>query len=253
MTSYARLTLACACTALVGSAAPAWALTGDEILQKMDENMTFKSRIANGTMTIHRPGQSDEVKSLRMWTRGWDDSYSEFLAPARDKGIKYLKLKDNLYMYLPRTEKVVKISGHLLRQSLMDSDFSYEDMLEARALLADYQVRIDKEETLDGQPCWVLELTAKRPGLAYYRRRLWVAKTTFVSVRAERYAQSGVLLRVMTTAKPVTYGGRHYPTVMTMQDKLKKGTSTTLELTNIKFDADIPGSLFSRRNLMKRD
>jgi hypothetical protein len=143
----------------------------------MDEVMTFKTRVTDATLNVTRDGKTD-TKTLRIWNRGWDDSYSEFLSPARDKGVKYLKLEKNLYMFLPSTEKVVKISGHLLRQSVMDSDFSYEDMLEQRALLQDYDAKLLGADTLDGKPCWVVDLTAKNPGQTYARRKMWIAQDT---------------------------------------------------------------------------
>ncbi len=225
--------------------------SAEDIIKKMDDNMTFGTRISESEMIIESPS-GKEVKKLRVWARGQTDTYAEFTAPERDKGVKYLKLGDNLYMFLPRTEKVVKISGHLLRQSLMDSDFSYEDMMESRALLDNYNAKILREETKDGEPCWLLELISKRDGVGYYRRLLWVSQKTYVAVLAQRYAKSGVLLKELQNRRIMQYGGRNYPTQMIMQDKLKQGTRTTLQMTAVKFDAQLPDSLFSRRNLMRR-
>ena len=226
-------------------------LTPEEIVRKMDENMTFETRIADGTMTVFDTDGSSEVRKLKIWARGASDSYVRFVSPARDKGIKYLKREDNLYMYMPRTEKVVKISGHMLRQSLMDSDFSYEDMLESRKLLESYGVAIAGEESIDGDQCWVLELTAKKAGTTYARRKLWVSKKTFVARKAERYAKSGVLLKVVLQSRIIQHGERYYPAVTEMRDTLKKGTRTTFELSNMRFDVNVPSKLFSRRNLMR--
>jgi outer membrane lipoprotein-sorting protein len=231
----------------------ATAQTADEIVKKMDENMTFKTRTGNATLTVERPGESVDTRSMTIWGRGIDDSYNVFKSPARDAGVKYLKLGKSLHMYLPRSEKVVSISGHLLRESIMDSDFSYEDMLEAHALLADYDTKIVGEETFGGDPCWIVELTAKHDGVSYYRRKLWISKKTYVALKMERYAETGLLLKTMTATNIVEYGGRHYPMKLTMQDSLRKGSKSTFSLENIKFDVTIPDTLFSRRNLMKPD
>ncbi len=227
------------------------AQTAEEILTKMDANMTFGTRIVSAEMNIQRADGTKDKKTLKMWGRGGVDSYARFESPARDKGVKYLKLADNLYMYLPRTGKVVKISGHLLRQSLMDSDFSYEDMMEARKLLEDYTPRVAGEETLDGEACWVLELDAKRDGVSYARRKLWVTKKTLIPAKSELYAKSGMLMKVSTSTQVMSYGGRHYPLRMTMEDKLKKGSKTVFQMKDPQFDVDIPGRYFSRRSLMK--
>ncbi len=228
------------------------AQTGEEIIKKMDENMTFKTRTATCSLTSHKPGAAPDVRTLRMWARGWDDSFSEFQSPARDKGVKYLKLQKSLYMYLPRTEKVVTISGHMLRQSVMDSDFSYEDMLESRALLNDYNVKVLGSEPMLGEDSWQLELTAKREDVTYPKRKMWVGKKTYIPLRTERYAASGQLLKVMSSeGVTAVKGGRYYPMKWTMEDKMRKGTKSVLSFDDIQFDAAVDDGLFSRRNLMK--
>ena len=221
-----------------------------EILAKMDDNMTFKTRTALGKMTTHDGTGGSDERRLRIWARGLTDSYVVFEAPARDKGVKYLKRDDNLYMYLPQTEKVVKISGHMLRQSLMDSDFSYEDMLESPRLLDRYEPTLAGEETVAGEPCWVLQLKAKVDATAYAKRKLWIAKRTFVAMKDERYAESGLLMKVVQQSGVVEHKGRFYPSSTRMEDKLKKGTYTVFELSELAFDGDVPDKLFSRRNLM---
>lgn len=232
-------------------AGAASAQTADEIVKKMDENMTFNTRTGNAKLEVVRAGQGTDTRTLKIWGRGFDDSYSEFLTPARDQGVKYLKIGKSLHMYLPRTEKVMTISGHLLRESIMDSDFSYEDMLEARALLADYDAKLIGSEALNGEDCWLLELTAKREGVSYYRRKLWISKKTYVAMKMERYAETGLLLKTMTARDIKVHGGRNYPMVLEMQDAMRKGSKTTFTMTDVVFDVAIPEATFSRRNLMK--
>ncbi len=228
----------------------AHAESAEELLRAMDDNMTFGTRTADAEMVVKKPG-STEVKQLKMWSRGQVDTYAEFVAPPRDKGVKYLKLDDNLYMFLPSTEKVVKISGHLLRQSLMDSDFSYEDMLESRRLLDNYDGTVVGQEQQAGEDCWVLDLTAKRDGVAYAKRKLWLSKRTHLPVLEHRFAKSGALLKEYATEKPEQHGKRWYPITTIMRDKLKEGTETRFNLTNVVFEVKIPDEVFSRRNLMR--
>jgi outer membrane lipoprotein-sorting protein len=227
--------------------------TPEQMLKALDENITFGTRIADAEMIVQRAGGQKDVKQLKMWARGEVDTYAEFTAPARDKGVKYLKLADNLYMFMPSTEKVVKISGHLLRQNLMDSDFSYEDMLESKKFLNNYDAKLVGEEKKGEEDCWVLELTAKREDVAYQKRKLWLAKRTHLPMLEHRFAKSGALLKEYATEKPIAHGKRFYPGVMIMRDKLKEGTETRLVMTNITFDAEIPDRVFSRRSLMGRD
>ena len=136
---------------------------GSEILQRIDEAMTSESKIVVSKMVIHgrRSSRTMEVKS---WIKGEDQSFSEYLAPAREAGTKMLKLDDQLWTYSPQTDRTIRISGHMLRQSVMGSDMSYEDMMEDPKLENLYTAEVAGEETLLDRPCWIVELTAKKNG-----------------------------------------------------------------------------------------
>jgi len=123
--------------------------------------------------------------------------------------------------------------------------------LEARALLADYDAKVLGAEALNGEDCWLLELTAKREGVSYYKRKLWISKKTHVAMKMERYAETGLLLKTMTARDIKVHGGRNYPMVLEMQDAMRKGSKTTFTMSDAVFDVAIPESTFSRRNLMK--
>lgn len=232
--------------------APAKKLTADEIIKGMDKNMVFGSRKTTSVMRIHKRGRTRSKKMLS-YSKGQDTSYSVFLSPARDKGIKYLKIGDNLWMYLPSAEKVVKISGHMLRQSMMGSDFSYEDMLESRAMRESYNSKILKSEKCGKLQCYVVELNQKKPGQTYPKRKYWITHKQFVPVRSEMYAASGRLMKVMLLSKVKEYEGRYYPTKIRMENKLKRGTWTEIVMTDIAFKVKLPGQVFSLRNLQRED
>ena len=249
---------------LVGllAATPAWAITGEQIINKVDQNMTFNTARSEAKLVIHIRDQV-RTKTLRSWSEGEDKSFSEFLSPARDKGVKYLKIEDNMWMYLPSVEKIIKIAGHMLRQSMMGSDFSYEDALESNKLLDKYTVKLATEETISikfrrgtqevtkWRPCYVLDLTAKVKDVTYYKRKIWVDRQIFVPVKEELFAKSGKKLKVMVLADVQKYGKRYYPRYMSMRNLLRKDSLTEMFVTDIKFNIKIPKGTFTQRNLKK--
>ena len=99
-------------------------------MERMDKNLTFEARRARMVMTVE--GRRTRSFEMVSYGRGEEDSAMEYVAPARDKNTKMLKLGDELWMYLPGVDRVQKISGHMLRQGMMGSDFSYEDILKHR-------------------------------------------------------------------------------------------------------------------------
>jgi outer membrane lipoprotein-sorting protein len=225
-------------------------LTAEEIIARMDKNNVFETRKVLATMRIHRHGQT-RTKTMRIYSKGEDASFTEFLTPARDKGVKYLKLKDNLWMYMPSAEKVIKISGHMLRQSMMGSDFSYEDMLDASALKERYSKERLPDEIQGGERCYVLKMKQKKEGETYPVRKVWISQKTFTAVRSELYALSGRLLKVMAMSNVKRYGERYYATVVRMENRLQKGTWTESQLDKIEFHVQLPEQVFSLRNLQR--
>jgi outer membrane lipoprotein-sorting protein len=239
------------CWILVSAAAlSAQTPTGSWILQKIDDNIGSDNKISQGKMIIHGRRGSRTIES-KSWIMGEDKSFTEYLAPPREKGTKMLKLEDQLWTYSPSTDRIIMISGHMLRQSVMGSDLSYEDLMEDRRLRNDYEAEVVGEENLDGRPCWVLQLTALVQDIAYHSRKIWVDKERFVTLREERYAKSGKLIKTTQVKNVRLIEGRWFPVEMVFKDELKTGVGTEFVLESVEFNADIPDYIFSKASLRK--
>ncbi len=224
--------------------------SGDDILKKVDENMFSENKISVSRMVIHGRRDTRTVES-KSWQRGTSESYTEFLAPAREKGTKMLKLKDMLWDYSPSTDRTIMISGSLLRQSVMGSDLSYEDMMEDPHLPNLYSAAVVSEDTLGGRNCWILDLTAKKEDIAYNHRRVWVDKDRYVMLRENLYAESGKLLKTVDVREVMKVQGRWLAKSVLYKDVLKDGEGTEFLVDSIVLDADIPDYLFSKAALKR--
>jgi outer membrane lipoprotein-sorting protein len=224
----------------------AHAVTVPELLAQIDANMTFESRESTVKMTVTK---GDRVKVYRMhsYGQGADTAAIEYLEPARDKGTKMLKKASELWMWMPTVEKVQKISGHMLRQSMMGSDMSYEDMMQASGWKTMYTGTVGADETIDGRPCYKLELTATSPDVSYPKRTVWVDKETHIPLRQELYAVSGMLLKVWTMGDVKDFGGRKFPTKMVIEDKVQQGSKTEIVFESLAFSVPLPEEVFSER------
>ncbi|SVC32246.1 uncharacterized protein METZ01_LOCUS285100, partial [marine metagenome] len=143
--------------------------TGPELLKKMDENLIADNRSATYTMIVHGR-RRNRTMTVKSWVEGSEKSFSEYLAPAREKGTKMLKLGDQLWMYSPQSDRIIRIAGHMLRQSMMGSDFSYEDMMEDRSLTETYEAEAMGSEPFLERDCWVVRLIATVEDVAYHSR-----------------------------------------------------------------------------------
>jgi len=222
--------------------------SGEEILRRVDANIGSDNKIATSEMIIHGRRGSRSIKS-KSWIYGEEKSFTEYLAPPREAGTKMLKLEDQLWIYIPSTDRTIKISGHMLKQSVMGSDLSYEDMMEDPKLLNLYEANVIEEETFLDRPCWVLELTAKVEDISYHSRKIWVDKERYVSLKEERFARSGKLLKVFEVKEVRSIQNRWVPVRMVFKDALKSGKGTEYFIESIEFNADIPESLFTKASL----
>jgi hypothetical protein len=224
--------------------------TASEIIQKVDDNMSSDTRITESQMIIHGRRNSRTITSVG-YSRGKYDNFTEYLAPEREKGTKMLKLKDYLWIYSPSSDRTIQLSGHMLRQSVMGSDLSYEDMMEDRKLLDIYDAVIEGEEEIDGKKVWRLALTAKVDDATYHSRKLWVEQERFVPIKEDLFAKSGQLLKrtIMSDIKKVD--GRWYPHKMNYKDMLKDGKGTDFVVTKMQIDVPISDNVFNKSNLKK--
>jgi outer membrane lipoprotein-sorting protein len=239
----------CAAVALVAAGGAAAAQGVDDILARLDANMSFASIRYAGRMEITVGGET-RSKTMAAAALGSDKAFVEFTNP-EDKGIRYLKLDKNLWIYFPREQDTVKISGHLLKEGMMGSDVSYEDALESSDFRKKYLAALKADQSVGERPCHVVELTAKVPTAAYDRWVLWIDAERFVTLKEEMYARSGKMLKTSSTLEVSQIGSRWFPSRTEYVSKLRANTRTVFAMTKIEIDPRLDPQLFSLAALTK--
>lgn len=227
---------------------PVFSQDAAAILDKVEKNMSSDNRVFESTMIIHGARSSRTITS-RTYAAGDKKSFTEYLSPAREQGTKMLKLEDQLWIYSPSTDRTIQISGHMLRQSVMGSDLSYEDMMDDRKITDVYDAVITGSEAVDGSDVWVLDLTSKTGDVAYYKRKMWIDKQKYVPLREELFARSGQLLKRTTLSDVKQISGRWFPTKIVYKDLLKQGDGTEFIISSVKFNQAIPEYIFTKAAL----
>ena len=226
-------------------------LTVQEIITAMDDNLNAKSRVMTSKMIVHGRRSSRTIES-KNWVIGINQAFTEYLSPPREAGTKMLKLEDKLWTYSPQTDRVIQISGHMLRQSVMGSDMSYNDMMEDRPLLELYEAILEGSVIIDGRDHWIMLLKAKVKGLSYPQRRSWIDKEYLLPMKEELYAKSGKLLKTATMDGIKKIQGRWFPSRYLFKDELKRNSKgTEWHIDDIQCDVNIPDKRFSKSNLRK--
>lgn len=232
-----------------------WALTGEEILKKVEERTIGKLAPSDlesvMVMTIVSSKGSKKVRELKAWSKNnlnKDDwRVMKFLSPADVRGVGFLVLaEDQMYLYLPEFRRIRRIASHNKKESFMGSDFSYEDM-GTSGFSKFYSAKLLKEDP----NMWVLELFRK-PGVRkpYKKILMWVSKKTEIPVKLELYGNDGKLWKVLE--QEVKKVEKYWlPVKMTMRN-VKKGSYTVLEMKEIKVDQNLSDKIFTKRFLKRR-
>ena len=245
-----KITISIMGLVLGGLLLPLTAQDGNQILRKIDRNMSADSRIIESTMIVHGK-RNDRTITSKSHTMGTGKAFTEYLSPARERGTKMLKLEKEMWVYSPATDRTIMISGHMLRQSVMGSDLSYEDMMDDRRYEDIYDARVTGSEQVDGRTCHLLSLTAKVDDAAYPSQKMWVDSERLIPLRAELYAKSGQMLKQITAGDVKKVEGRWFPMHMTYKDVLKEGKGTEWIINTISFNQSIPANVFSKASLRK--
>ena len=220
------------------------------IIEKIDKNMFSKTQIVTSEMIVYGKRKKRVIRS-KGYSKGKENNFTEYLSPEREKGTKMLKLDDRLWIYSPATDRTIQLSGHLLRQSVMGSDLSYEDMMEEKKLSEIYTAKIVQEDNFNNTPVWIMHLVSKVEGLAYHKRTLWIDKNKYVPLKENLFAKSGTLLKSTTFSDVKRIDSRWFPMKMNYKDVLKSGNGTDFIILDISFDTQIPDNYFSK-NILKR-
>jgi hypothetical protein len=225
-----------------------------ELLARVDKNEVYTSIVYEGDMIIEHNGRRF-VKTMRAWARGSGESFIAF-TNREDAGTKYLKTGGRLYVYSPDTEEVMLISGHLLKESMMGSDLSYEDTINNDSLSSRYTPEllgggVWTDRSGAARTCWKLKLTAKRRTETYPTQTLWIEQSTGDVLYVEQFALSGAKIKETALVKIEEIDGRRFPVEIEVRDMLRRNSRTIFTMRHVVLDQPIADSVFTRRNLSR--
>ncbi len=227
------------------------ALSGIEIIDRVDNNLVANTISYTAKIQLSIDGEI-RTKELIGYVQGKDKAYLEFTAPARDKDTRFLKLDNEMWIYINEVEKATKIAGHMLRQSFAGTDFSYEDVTSNQRFKEQYDIKLIGTDTIFNRVSYQLELIAKLKNVTYYRRMLWIDAEYFYPLKEELYAKSGKLMKEITISDFKKIGNKNFPTKIRMANKLRRNTYTELVLENVKLDVVIPERIFTKAYLERK-
>lgn len=220
-------------------------LTGDEILRLSDANRNgWMSYSVMTTILNYEDNELKEEGLFEVSIKGMDKTLVKFMN-ADVKGEYLLMVDDDMWIYMPNTRKPIRITP---LQRLM-GNASNGDVARTR-YAEDYAAKVIREESIDGVPCYVLELNAKRDGATYKRIEYWVEKETKRPKKAEMYLISGKHFKSIVFDRYEEVAGRSLLTQMTITDRLRDGRTTVMKYASYA-EKEMPEKYFNKDYLEK--
>ena len=172
--------------------------------------------------------------------RVWDDPIHdrarlELLKPRKARGTQFLKVGGRLSMYLPKLRRQIAISPAMMQDPWMGSDFNNQDLLEASALIDQYDHRIVGEKTRDGHRIYTIESLPKPEAPATWSRLIQEVRGDGLPLRIDFYCKAGHLERRLRFLDPKTFDGHLVPSRWRMEPLKKPGRSTEIQLRELHF------------------
>jgi len=187
---------------------------------------------------------------MEMWSLGQEYSLVRVLSPSREAGTATLKVERDIWNYLPRVDRTIKVPGSGMGGSWMGSHFTYDDLVRESSMVDDYEIEVSFEGERDGAEIWEFTLIPlPEAPVVWGRLELDVRKRDRMPLESRYFDDRGELARTMTFSEFRTMDGRLVPSQLSMHPEDSPGESTTLLYEDLEFDTGLASSFFSLQRL----
>jgi outer membrane lipoprotein-sorting protein len=229
--------------------APAPAQTPAEIVDRVDQLLRGASSTGSLTMNVTTRQWSRSI-DLRLWSLDTEYALLRVTAPAKDAGTATLKVKNEVWNYLPRVDRTIKIPPSLMSGAWMGSHLTNDDLVKESRMVRDYDITIGYQGDRDGARVWEFVLVPKPDAAVVWGKIVMqVRQTDLMPVWEHYYDDAGRLARTMTFGDYRSMGGRIVPATMTVVPSDKPDEHTTITYHTLSFDVGLTPAFFSLRNL----
>jgi len=226
-------------------------LDPEKILDSVDD--LYRSNASHGIITLSVTTVNwQRTLTLEQWSKGEDKSLIKILKPKKEKGLATLRVDKNVWNYLPKVKRVVKIPSSMMSSSWMGSHFTNDDLVKQSRMTEDYTFSITFEGTREGKD--IIEITCipnKDAAVVWGKVEVIVFRDDYIPIRMIYYDEDLLLSRTLEFTDIRTMNGKMIPTLMSMIPADEPDESTTVRWEEIQFDVSIDDEFFSLRKLQQ--
>jgi hypothetical protein len=226
-------------------------LSAKEIVKKADDKSRGQSSQGEMTMTIIRPTWTRSI-TMKSWGKGTQYALILITSPAKDKGQVFLKIKTDMWNWVPSIDKMIKIPPSMMMQSWMGSDFTNDDLVRESSVVSDYDHKMLGQENVRDQQCYKIEMIPHPDApVTWGKVIVWITTKGFDTWKAEYYDEDMKLINTMNASNIKKMGDREIPVRLEITPKENANNRTVMETKSLVFDKPISDSFFSQQNMRK--
>ena len=226
-------------------------LNAKDILDRVDD--LFRGSSSKGIMTM-KIVTVHWTRTLKVewWSEGKDKSLMRILRPKKEKGTATLRVGNDIWNYLPKVNRIIKLPSSMMSASWMGSHFTNDDLVKESRMADDYTFALTFQGNRDGKE--ILEVTClpkPQAAVVWGKVLVVVRPVDYLPLRILYYDEDMDLARTMTFTDIGPLGDRKLPRVMRMVPEDKPDEMTEMTYENMTFDLKLPEQTFSIRFLKR--
>ena len=226
-------------------------LSGRDILDHVEKLMWGKTLQGSFEMSVITP-RWQRTLQLKVWIDRPERSFIRILSPAKEAGIGSLRIKSEMWNYLPNVERTIKIPPSMMLQPWMGSDFTNDDLVKESSVVDDYTHKILGVDQEGGVAVYRVEAIPKPDAAVVWGKIVYrVRKADLIPLRYEYFSERGELIRTMTFSEVRAVGGHTIPTRWEMQPADKPSNKTVVAIKDALYDRPVDAEIFTLRNLQR--
>jgi len=219
----------------------------DTIIKRVDQNIRGKNVYMKLQMIIKTKRHKRSIE-MESWNRGKKKSFVKILNPSRDRGITFLSLDGQMWQYIPKIERTIKIPPSMMLQNWMGSDITNDDMVKQSSLVDDYHAKLlNKKGGIA-----TIELRSKQNASVVWEKIISKIDTKhYTQIEDKFYDESGTLVRIFRYKDVKKFGNYYIPTLWSIQPQDKKDHITQIIIKDAQYDASMQSAYFSKSALKR--
>lgn len=226
-------------------------LAATDILNRIDDLFRGKSSQGIMSMTVVTKHWERTLK-LEFWSEGTEKSLLRILSPKKERGAATLKSGNDLWNYLPKVKRVIKLPSSMLSASWMGSHYSNDDLVKESRFTDEYDFILSGYGEIHSARTIEVTCTPKEDAVVVWGKvTVIVYEESLQPVEIRYFDESLEIARTLYFSEIKTLGGREIPARMDMIPADKPDERTTIVYEEILFDLELPADMFTLRNLQR--